>query len=368
MSSQGFPEISACSASLRTPTRPFVRSVGQGEWERDNRQEGGADGRAFPARSDLAFFRRMTDQPHPLTALTLVLGPPRDLHHVFLDFQACAERGEGVAEHGWAQHEYAALDALTRREGAVTTHTLLETILGGVLQVAVYIADVERQWVRHADGRLYVALTVCSEDVRPRAAALALHDPALVDALNGVASSLSALDGRAWLSWSSRTTHDVGSDDQVSRTAAVVRQLAELVLAEVPPSVDDTVQLADELLVAIRMGRALADTLHSPVVRELRALRHLDPMRVEWARICMDAFALGALDVTQLPVPGPAHEARGLAYLYLGKERSDRLKADPFITPRFRSELMARTCMTAYALERLAPQQSQALYDVMTGS
>ncbi len=137
MSSQGFPEISACSASLCTPKRPFVRSVGQGEWERDNRQKGGADGRAFPARSDLAFFRRMTDQPHPLTALTLVLGPPRDLHHVFLDFQACAERGEGVAEHGWAQHEYAALDALTRREGAVTTHTLLETILGGVLQVVL---------------------------------------------------------------------------------------------------------------------------------------------------------------------------------------------------------------------------------------
>ncbi len=345
-----------------------MSSVGRAAWERDNRKEAGADGGTFPTRSDLAFFRRMTDQPHPLTELTLVLGPPQELHHVFLDFQTSAERGEGVAEHRWAQHEYAALDALTQREGAVTTHTLLETILGGVLQVAVYIADVERQWVRHADGRLYVALTVCSEDVRPRGAALALHDPALVDALDGVATSLSALDGRAWLSWSSRTTHDAANDEQVPRTVAVVRQLADLVLAEVPPSADDTVQLADELLTAIRIGRALADTPQSPVVRELRALRHLDPMRVEWARICMDAFALGALDVTQLPAPGPAHEARGLAYLYLGKERSDRLKADPFITPRFRSELVAKTCMTAFALERLAPQQSQALYDVMTGS
>ncbi len=342
-------------------------SVGQGEWERDNRQDGGADGRAFPMRSDLAFFRCMTDQPHPLTELTLVLGPPQDLHATFLDFQARAERGEAGVEHGWAQHEYAALDALTQREGAVTTHTLLEMILGGVLQVAVFIADVERQWVRHADRRLYVALTVCSEDVRPRGAALALHDPALVDALNGVATSLSALDGRAWLSWSSRTTHDAANDEQVPRTAAIVRQLAELVLAEVPPSADDTVQLADELLAAIRIGRALADTPQSPVVRELRALRHLDPMRVEWARIALDAFALGALDVTQLPAPGPANEARGLAYLYLGKERSDRLKADPFITPRFRRELVAKTCMTAYALERLAPRQSQTLYLAMAG-
>jgi hypothetical protein len=90
-------------------------------------------------------------------------------------------------------------------------------------------------------------------------------------------------------------------------------------------------------------------------------------MRVEWARIALDAFALGALDVTQLPAPGPANEARGLAYLYLGKERSDRLKADPFITPRFRRELVAKTCMTAYALERLAPRQSQTLYLAMAG-
>ncbi|MCE2902086.1 MAG: hypothetical protein ACK6DP_06135 [Gemmatimonas sp.] len=318
-------------------------------------------------RSDLAFFRRMTDQPHPLTALTLVLGPPQDLHPAFLDFQVRAERGEALAEHGWAQHEYAALDALTRREGAVTSHTLLETILGGVLRVGVFVADVERQWVRHADGRLYAALAVCSEDVRPRAAALALHDPALVDALNGVATALSALDGRASVWWSSRTTYDTGSDDQVPRTAAVVRALAELVLAEVPPLADDTVHLADELLAAIRIGRALADTPQLPLVRELRALRHLDPMRVEWARVCMDAFALGALDVTQRPAPGPANDARGLAYLYLGKERSDRLKADPYITPRFRGELVAKTCMTAYALERLAPQPSEALYLAMAG-
>lgn len=354
MSSQGSPEISACSASLRTPNRPFVRSVGQGEWERDNRQDGGADGRAFPARSDLAFFRCMTSRIRSPSSPSCSVRR-RTFTPLSSTFRPAPSEGRR-GEHGWAQ-----------REGAVITHTLLEMILGGVLQVAVFIADVERQWVRHAVRRLYVALTVCPEDVRPRGAALALHDPALVDALKGVATSLSALDGRAWLSWSSRTTHDSANDEQVPRTAAIVRQLAELVLAEVPQSADDTVQLADELLAAIRIGRALADTPQSPVVRELRTLRHLDPMRVEWARIALDAFALGALDVTQLPAPGPANEARGLAYLYLGKERSDRLKADPFITPRFRRELVARTCMTAYALERLAPQQSQTLYLAMAG-
>jgi hypothetical protein len=52
--------------------------------------------------------------------------------------------------------------------------------------------------------------------------------------------------------------------------------------------------------------------------------------------------------------------------LYVGKERSDRLKADPVVTPRFRGEIAAKTFMTAYALERLAPVVSGALFEAMS--
>jgi hypothetical protein len=45
----------------------------------------------------------------------------------------------------------------------------------------------------------------------------------------------------------------------------------------------------------------------------------------------------------------------------VGKERTDRLKADPFVSPRFRRELAARAFMTAYALQRLAPTVFTAL-------
>jgi hypothetical protein len=52
---------------------------------------------------------------------------------------------------------------------------------------------VDRQWVRHADGDLYAALSVNAADVRPRAAGRTLHDAALVEALNAVADPITAL-------------------------------------------------------------------------------------------------------------------------------------------------------------------------------
>lgn len=307
----------------------------------------------------------MTAPPYPLTDLTVVLGPPLGHDESFLDFQARAHRGESVIEHPWAHHEYAALDALTQREGPISRPTLIETFVGSVLQVSVIIADLERQWVRHADGQLYVALTIGSEDVRPRAAGLALHDPTVVDALNAVAQTISTLDDRAWMTWSSRTWHDTGDEAHARRTGAVVAELAASVLAGRATPGEEPLPLVDDLLAAIRLGRRLADTPHDPIVRELRALRHVDPLRVEWARIAMDAFYLGALDVAELPARSRGEEGQGLAYLYLGKERSDRLKADPLISHRFRGEIAAKTCMTAYALERLAPSVSQALFDVV---
>lgn len=305
---------------------------------------------------------------YPLSELTVVLGPPATVAPQFTDFQDAASRGERVAEHPWAHHEYAALNTLTARDGSINTQTLLETMIGGVLQVRALLADVERQWVRHEDGRLYAALTLCSEDVRPRAAGLALHEPALVEALNTLGASLSALDDRAWIRWSSRCDMDAGDPALLPRSAALVGQMAELVIRESPLGTltgDDEAPLERELLTAIRLGREHADAPGAPITRELRALRHRDPMRAEWTRILMDAFYLGALDAGQF-----AHrdDLAGLAFLYVGKERADRLKANPEISPRFRGELAAKTFMTAYALERLAPTVSAALYDAMVGA
>jgi hypothetical protein len=308
--------------------------------------------------------------PHLLSALTLVLGPPREPSSVFTDFQAGAAQGVPVADHAWAQHEHEALTALTHRDGSISTHTLLETLLGGVLKIGVLVADVERSWVRHADGQLYAALTIASEDVRPRAGGLALHDPSLVDALNAVTDTIATLDGRAWMQWSSRSWHDPEDATLLSRSAALVGQMAELVIRDSPAGLDtaaDTeVELEAELLVAIRYGRAHAELSSSALTRELRALRHRDPMRTEWTRIVMDAFYLGALNTAQLQERVESHDAASLAYLYLGRERSDRLKANPDISPRFRGEIAAKTFMTAYALERLAPVVSASLISVMT--
>jgi hypothetical protein len=320
------------------------------------------------------------DTPYAITDLTVVLGPPNGDRSAFDDFQSSAHEGQAVVDHAWANHEYAALDALTHRNGTIATHTILETMLGSVLQVATLCADVERQWVRHADGLLYASLTISSEDVRPRAAGLALHDPALVDALNGVAGTISALDGRAWITWSSRTWHDgaeASSVDTLRRAAALVGEMAALVIGDSPlgslrseDSDAAPVPLVEELLVAVRHGRAHAERPSLPLTRELRALRHRDPMRAEWTRITMDAYYLAALDPATVREriggsEGEALQGAGLAYLFLGAERTARLKADPDVTPRFRGELAAKTFMTAYALERLAPRVSATFAALM---
>lgn len=307
----------------------------------------------------------MTSTSYPLSTLTVVLGPPLDGRRTFVDFQERSQHGVSVVDHKWAQHEHAALDALTHREGPISTHTLLETLLRGVLQVDTTIADVDRQWVRHADGQLYAALTLCSEDVRPRAAGNALHDPSLVDALNALTHTIAQVDGREWMLWSSRTWYDEGDPTYVARTAELVRTLGALTTDLMPASEEAPLELVSDLHTAIASGRTLADTPRAELARELRALRHLDPLRVEWARIAMDAFYLGALDVASLHERLRGDDRAGLAYLYLGKERTDRLKANPEITPRFRNEIAAKTLMTAYALERLAPAVSQRLYAVM---
>lgn len=301
----------------------------------------------------------------PLASLTLVLGPPAADRATFDDFQRGAAAGDSVTEHPWAQHEYAALDALTAREGTIATHSLLETFVGGVLQVGVIAADVERQWVRHEDGHLYAALTIVSEDVRPRAAGMTLHEPALVETLNAVGERLATLDDRAWLRWSSCTTTDVDDGTVLPRSAALMGQIAELVIRESPVGAeasDGDTALEPELLTAIRLGREHADVPGAPITRELRALRHREPMRTEWARILMDAFYLGALDARQLADRETGEARRSLAFLYLGRERVDRLKANPDVTPRFRGEMAAKTFLTAYALERLAPTISAALW------
>lgn len=315
----------------------------------------------------------MSSAPHLLTEVTLVLGAPLHDRERFADFQALAARDDGVAEHSWARHEYEALDALTRREGAIETHTLLETLVGGVLQVRTIIADVDRRWVRHADGQLYAALTFSTDDVRPRAAAVALQQPEAVDALEAVSGSLSALDGREWLAWSSRSWADAGGEEQGQRAGALVARIADAVLAEVATpatgSDDAPLELVEDLLVAIRMGMEHADAPRWPLAQELRALRHLDPLRYEWQRLGLDAFFLAAQPPERVHEQLAAHRATqnaaGLAYLYVGKDRTDRLKADPYITPRFRGELVARAFMTAYALHRLAPQVSQAMLTLM---
>jgi hypothetical protein len=55
-------------------------------------------------------------------------------------------------------------------------------------------------------------------------------------------------------------------------------------------------------------------------------------------------------------------DAAGLAFLYLGRKRTDLLKQSGEVTPRFRRELVAKTFMTSYALERLAPSMSRELF------
>lgn len=310
----------------------------------------------------------MSSASYLLTDVTLVLGPPTRASAAFADFQLLAARGDAVAGHAWEAHEYAALDALTMRDGAVDSHTLLETMVGGVLQVAVVIADVERQWVRHADGQLYAALNFNSEDVRPRAAAVALSQPEAIAALNAVSGPIADLDGRAWLAWSSVSRHDVASDEQTTRTVALVSRIAETVLAERGDALgteDSPLDLRSDLLSAIRLGVHHADAAQLPLARELRALRHGDPLRYEWLQVSMDAYFLAAQSPARVKTHVPDGEASGLAFLYVGRVRTEKLKAEPYISPRFRGELVARAFMTAYALHRVAPVVSLALLERM---
>lgn len=313
---------------------------------------------------------------YPLTDITLVLGAPVHDPAAFLDFQQRTAAGEATASHPWVAHEHDAVNALTVRDGTVATHTLLETIVGGVLGVEVVIADVERQWVRHEDSLLYASISFNADDVRPRAAGRALQQEESIAALNQVATSLSSLDGRAWLAWSSRTTTDIGDDDQLSRTTRLMASIADAIFgtkglgmrgspASGATGDEVEVDLAADLQLAIRLGSEHADGTDAPFVKELRWLRHRDPLRFEWFNVQMDAFFLGALPPDQIDARGAADSVSGLAFLYLGRERTEILKADPYITPRFHRELTVRSYLTAYALQRLAPLVSQRLRVLM---
>jgi hypothetical protein len=311
-----------------------------------------------------------------LTDLTLVLGPPLHNGTSFLDFQVAARAGSAasaLADHEWVRHEHAAVEALTAREGPLTARTLLETMIGGVLHVDVTIADADRCWVRHADDQLYAAVRINTADVRPRAAALALQQVEAVEALNAVATSLATLDGRHWLAWSSHSEADDGGDEQTQRVVKVVADMAAAVLGEAtapPPHPvhgdEPPLDLLAELLRAIDAGAQHAQQPQLPLSAELRALRHREPLCHEWQRVAMDAFFLAAQSPERVRAQVAEADAAALAYLFVGKERTDRLKADPFVSPRFRRELAARAFMTAYALQRLAPTVFTALRTHMT--
>jgi hypothetical protein len=304
-----------------------------------------------------------------------VLDPPLHESPAFHDFQAQAGVGQAVADHPWVAHEHEAVNGLTARDGTVATHTLLETVVGGVLGVNVVIADVDRQWVRHEDGQLYAAISFSADDVRPRAAGVALQQEEAIAALNAVGATLSTLDGRAWLSWSNRTVPDAPDDEQTTRTTRLMGRIASLLFDEnnaVRPAsgAGDTaeVDLTADLLRAIATGAAHAEGVSLPHVKELRWLRHRDPLRVEWLQVQMDAFFLGALPVSQIDAAVSSGKPGDLAFLYIGRDRTARLKADPYITPRFHRELAVRSYLTAYALQRLAPDISQRLVATMRRS
>jgi len=309
----------------------------------------------------------MTD--HVLTDVTLVLGEPLHDTRAFHDFQEQATAGHAVADHPWVAHEHDAVNSLTAREGTVASHTLLETIVGGVLGVPVIIADVERQWVRHADGQLYAAIIFSAADVRPRAAGRALQAESTIEALNAVGASLSSLDGREWLAWSSRSVSDVADDDRTRRTTTLMATIADALFAtgetNAPDATPADLDLTTDLRRAIALGTEHADSSSVAMVHELRWLRHRDPLRYEWANVHMDAFFLAALPAEQIEARLANESPAALAFLYIGRDRTERLKADPYITPRFHRELAVRSYLTAYAVQRLAPQISQHLLRAM---
>jgi len=309
---------------------------------------------------------------HVLTDITLVLGPPLHDTPAFHEFQQQVATGEGMADHPWVSHEHDAVNSLTEREGTVASHTLLETIVGGVLGVEVTIADVERQWVRHADGQLYAAITFSADDVRPRAAGRALQQEAAIEALNAVGASLSSLDGRAWLAWSSRSVPDVPDDEQTMRTTRLMGTIASALFdghvehgAQSESTGATELDVSADLLRAIALGCRHADGTMESIAKELRWLRHRDPLRFEWLNVHMDAFFLAALPAEQIDATLAKDSPGALAFLYIGRDRTERLKADPYITPRFHRELAVRSYLTAYALQRLAPQIAQRLLRAM---
>ena len=317
----------------------------------------------------------MDRTPYALTELTVVLGTPTHLAAPFAEFQQRAGEGANVTEHAWALHEYAALDALTHRDGSVKTHTILETMLSSVLGADVIVLDVDRRWVRAEDGHLYTALSICSEDIRSRADVGSLSGPRFLEALNGAAATIAQLDGREWIRWSSRAWEDALLPEHVERSASLVRQIADAVVGSASATecavtdveIDLEIDLAGELVQAIGAGRDAAFDEGGPIAQELRALRFADPLRTEWASVTADALYLGALDLSLMRHRLTGENAAGLAFLYLGKQRADLLKQSGEITPRFRREIVAKTFMTSYALERLAPQLSGELFAFMRG-
>lgn len=313
----------------------------------------------------------MASTSFALTELTIVLGPPTHLAAQFAEFQARAAAGDHVTEHEWAQHEYAALDALTFRDGSVKTHTILETMLSSVLGAAVIVLDVDRRWVRAEDGQLYTALSMCSEDIRSRAEVASLSAPAFLEALNTAAVTIAQLDGREWIRWSSRAWTDEATSEPIERAAQLVMQIAHAVVGGATIVDDAThddaaIDLASELVRAIGHGRDAAGDEGGAISQQLRALRFVDPLRAEWGNATADALYVGALDIPLVRHRVSRADAAGLAFLYLGKQRADQLKQSGEITPRFRREIVAKTFMTSYALERLAPQLSRELFEFMS--
>jgi len=317
----------------------------------------------------------MDSTPYALTELTVVLGTPTHLAAHFADFQQRAGEGANVTEHAWALHEYAALDALMHRDGSVKTHTILETMLSSVLGADVIVLDVDRRWVRAEDGHLYTALSICSEDIRARTDVGSLSGPRFLEALNAAAETIASLDGRAWIRWSSRGWEDVLLPEHVARSASLVRQIADAVVGSASATEhivtdldnDREIDLAGELVQAIGAGRDAATDEGGPIAQELRALRFADPLRTEWASVTADALYLGALDLSLMRHRIAGENAAGLAFLYLGKQRADLLKQRGDITQRFRREIVAKTFMTSYALERLAPTVSRELFEFIRG-
>ena len=312
----------------------------------------------------------MDSTPYALTELTVVLGPPTHLAAQFAEFQQRAGEGANVTEHAWALHEYAALDSLTHRNGSVKTNTILETMLSSVLGADVIVLDVDRRWVRAEDGQLYTALSMCSEDIRSRAEVGSLSGPRFLEALNAAAETIATLDGREWIRWSSRAWDDVFSPEDAQRSATLVVQIADAVVGSASV-MDDAVtdleiDLAGELVQAIGAGRDAANDEGGDIAQELRALRFVDPLRAEWANVTADALYIGSLDVSLMRHRVAREDAAGLAFLYLGRQRADLLKQNGEITPRFRRELVAKTFMTSYALERLAPHVSRELFAFMS--